>query len=189
MSLFASKEERAAKQTERAREQEVVRAKLTAHLEAAAAAAEAGDIEAEETEIAKAMALGEQHNSWRWPFQKEAMQAIESWTRQGKLRRSPWLGFVGSILFFEDRIVVYDEAGGYSAGPKLLRVDGSTHAEVMSEGELRTTKRPTLTRMAVGSILPGTALIPGFAFQKEENVDDRRLLFTVEHADWGKSSS
>jgi hypothetical protein len=70
------------------------------------------------------------------------------------------------------------------AGIHLL--DGDAQAEIMTEGELRTTKRPTLTRMAIGSVLPGTALIPGLAFQKKETVDDRRLFFTIELRDWAK---
>ena len=44
--------------------------------------------------------------------------------------------------------------------------------------------RPTLTRMAVGAVLPGSALIPGFALQKKEITDSRELFFVLEHPDW-----
>jgi hypothetical protein len=51
-------------------------------------------------------------------------------------------------------------------------------------GQLMHSKRPTLTRMAMGSVLPGTALIPGLALQKTEIHDTRELFFLVEHPEW-----
>ncbi len=36
----------------------------------------------------------------------------------------------------------------------------------------------------MGSVLPGTALIPGLAFKKTE--DNRELYFVVEHPKWAK---
>jgi hypothetical protein len=35
--------------------------------------------------------------------------------------------------------------------------------------------------MAAGSILPGSALIPGFAFQKKKVHDTRAVYFTLQH--------
>jgi hypothetical protein len=41
--------------------------------------------------------------------------------------------------------------------------------------------------MAAGSILPGTALIPGLAFQKKKKNDLRETVFTVSGVDWSLS--
>jgi hypothetical protein len=38
--------------------------------------------------------------------------------------------------------------------------------------------------MAAGSILPGTALIPGLAFQKKKTIESRTTYFAVMHPDW-----
>ena len=50
-------------------------------------------------------------------------------------------------------------------------VDEFVEAQVYQDGEIQITQRPTLTRMAAGAILPGSALIPGLAFQKKKKND------------------
>jgi hypothetical protein len=105
--------------------------------------------------------------------------------------RAAHLGTVGTTRVWFDRIETRDGT---------RQVDEHVRARVESSGTVTysggitrdVTRRPTLTRMALGSILPGTALIPGFAFQKKkveiyddrQTHDDRQLYFIVEHPEW-----
>jgi hypothetical protein len=66
-------------------------------------------------------------------------------------------------------------------------IDEFVEAQVYQDGDIQITQRPTLTRMAAGSILPGTALIPGLAFQKKKKNDLRETVFTVSGIDWSLS--
>ena len=66
-------------------------------------------------------------------------------------------------------------------------LDEFVEAQVYLDGEVQITQRPTLTRMAFGSVLPGSALIPGLAFQKKKKNDLRETVFTVAGADWNLS--
>ena len=66
-------------------------------------------------------------------------------------------------------------------------VDEFVEAQVYQDGEIQITQRPTLTRMAAGAILPGTALIPGLAFQKKKKNDLRETVFTVSGINWSLS--
>ena len=69
-------------------------------------------------------------------------------------------------------------------GNQEYLVDEFVDAQVYQDGEIQITQRPTLTRMAAGSILPGSALIPGLAFQKKKKNDMRETVFTVSGVDW-----
>lgn len=69
-------------------------------------------------------------------------------------------------------------------GNVVRPLDGDVSAEVQSGGGIQVSHRPTLTRMAAGSILPGTALIPGLAFQKKKTIESRTTYFAVVHPDW-----
>jgi len=69
-------------------------------------------------------------------------------------------------------------------GNQEYLVDEFVEAQVYQDGEIQITQRPTLTRMAAGSILPGSALIPGLAFQKKTKNDMRETVFTVSGVDW-----
>lgn len=66
----------------------------------------------------------------------------------------------------------------------LFLIDADVSAEVTSNGGVQVTHRPTMTRMAAGAILPGTALIPGLAFQKKKSIDSRSTYFVCAHPDW-----
>jgi hypothetical protein len=66
-------------------------------------------------------------------------------------------------------------------------LDEFVEAQVYLDGEVQITQRPTLTRMAFGSVLPGSALIPGLAFQKKQKNDLRETVFTVAGANWNLS--
>jgi hypothetical protein len=69
-------------------------------------------------------------------------------------------------------------------GNQEYLVDEFVEAQVYQDGEIQITQRPTLTRMAAGAILPGSALIPGLAFQKKKKNDMRETVFTVSGVDW-----
>lgn len=69
-------------------------------------------------------------------------------------------------------------------GHDIHILDAYVSAEVTTSGGVQVSHRPTLTRMAVGSILPGTALIPGLAFQKKTLQDSRTVLLTCVHPEW-----
>ena len=74
-----------------------------------------------------------------------------------------------------DRIVV----GG------VCRVmDGDVRASVEVDGQIMKSTRPTMTRMAIGSILPGSALLVGLATAKTKTTDTRRAHFIVVHPKW-----
>jgi hypothetical protein len=66
-------------------------------------------------------------------------------------------------------------------------LDEFVEAQVYLDGEIQVTQRPTLTRMAFGSVLPGSALIPGLAFQKKKKNDLRETVFTVSESNWSLS--
>lgn len=82
---------------------------------------------------------------------------------------------VSSIDIWSDRIV---------AGNHVVAVDEFTSASVFVDGVDQITQRPTLTRMALLSPLPGSALIAGLALQKKTRNDLRDARFTVSSADW-----
>jgi len=84
-----------------------------------------------------------------------------------------------SITVFTDRIF---------QGSKFYVLDEFTSAQVYLDGEEQITQRPTLTRMALFSPLPGTALIPGLAFQKKKKNDMRHAEFHVGGHEWSISA-
>lgn len=67
---------------------------------------------------------------------------------------------------------------------KAHPIDATTTAQVYLDGQELVTQRPTLTRMALLSPLPGSALIPGMALQKKEKTDSRQGEFQVGGLGW-----
>ena len=63
-------------------------------------------------------------------------------------------------------------------------IDITTVAEVVSNGQVLITTRPTLTRMALLAPLPGSALIPGLALAKKQSHDNRVTEIVVEGQNW-----
>ena len=72
-------------------------------------------------------------------------------------------------------------------GNQEYLIDEFVDAQVYQDGDIQITQRPTLTRMAAGSILPGSALIPGLAFQKKKKNDMRETVFIVSGINWNLS--
>jgi len=73
-------------------------------------------------------------------------------------------------------------------GEQVYVIDEFTNAQVYLDGVEQITQRPTLTRMALLSPLPGTALIPGLALQKKKKNDLRHAEFLVGGRDWSIST-
>ena len=139
-------------------------------------AAKRGDAVAEEKAIQEGLRVAASASgfwSWSASLVREYENELASLTEQSRLRRAPYLGTVGEFDFFADRIVTGDGS--------VIAMHSSTRATVETSGSLTVTQRPTLTRMAAGSLLPGSALIPGFALQKKKVHDSRKLYFVLEH--------
>jgi hypothetical protein len=79
------------------------------------------------------------------------------------------------LIVRSDRVVTPN--GGYP-------IDAYTSAQVYLDGQELITQRPTLTRMALLSPLPGSAIIPGMALQKKEKHDTRQGEFQVGGRGW-----
>jgi hypothetical protein len=166
---------RAEKEAERQKADERVRSQIRAGLEAAA---NTKDLVAQEHSIRAAMQLAERNDglfSKRWAEWTNGQ--IETMRRENRLRRGDWLGHAAHVHLLSDRIL-WTEQNQLFVKP----VDAYVRASMQTAGAI--SKRPTLTRMAIGSMLPGTALIPGLAFQKK--TDSRELYFVIEHPEWSK---
>lgn len=129
-----------------------------------------GNVKGEESEIRSAAAAGQADPRY-------LDRRLGELVRGRKLRRSKYLGFAGDVHFWKDRIV----------DSTTVRIfDQLVHATVETAGQLAESQRPTLTRMAIGSVLPGTALIPGMALQKKSVTDYRELFLLIEHPEWAR---
>jgi hypothetical protein len=79
---------------------------------------------------------------------------------EGRLCQSKHLGQIAEFHLWKDRIIAADGS--------VYLIDEHVRASVEMAGNVTVTTHPTLARMAAGSLLPGSALIPGLAFQKQE---------------------
>jgi hypothetical protein len=172
-SRLATSKGRAAARSEKERRQATARADYEAALERAIAAADRGDVLAEEraaTEAirgARADPTVEQEFAARW----------EALLKEKRVRRSEWIGGIADMQFYRDRIISRE-------GVRLM--DEHCRATVDAAGNISTAYKPTAKRMAAFSILPGSALAPGMAMQKRVTHDYRELYFMVEHPEWAR---
>lgn len=177
MPLFKTQEEREAARAAKQERRRVAERAIENRLQQAMQAADAGDVVAEERAIGFAWERAREADDLWGRLTRDLKSRIERLTAEGKIRRSEFLGWADDIYIWRDRIVSKD-------GVHLI--DEHVRASVDTAGQLLESKRPTLTRMAIGSVLPGTALIPGFAFQKKEVSDTRELFFVLEHSEWAR---
>lgn len=63
-------------------------------------------------------------------------------------------------------------------------IDKFVTADVISDGQIQVSRRPTLTRMGALAFLPGTALIPGMALAKKTTHDNREVVVSIAHPNW-----
>lgn len=158
--------------------------------------AAAGDIEREERTIRSIQSAAKDYGGKK--ALESVQQFLESLVAQKQLR-------IGSVLIGtvkrEHGLVQYSRTeslsrvstGGKSAsvysdrifhGNNVYVIDGTTGAQVTLDGQIQITQRPTLTRMALLSPLPGTALIPGLALQKKRQNDTRTASFIAASSQW-----
>ena len=155
-----------------------------------------GKIDKEEFALAQYFSIAQ--NAGGKAALENANQRVNQLTSDGKLRIGS--SFIGNVkrehgLSQYARLNKLDRVttGGKSArvysdrifhGENVYIVDQHTGAQVILDGVTQITQRPTLTRMALLSPLPGTALIPGLAFQKKKENDMRTASFIVASAQW-----
>lgn len=108
--------------------------------------------------------------------ENEAANLVKNIEARGKT-----IGRLRGKGFFGDEITVYENK--IFSNTKEMNLDANTVAEVILEGQKVITARPTLTRMAALSFLPGTALIPGLALQKKSVKDERQLIIVIANAE------
>jgi hypothetical protein len=177
MDLFKSKDEREAARAVGDQHRLQAHQAIEKHLVRAVEAADRGDVLGEEQAIANAFRMARSQRDWG--TRSMAEQHVTQLMNAGRIRRSHFIGHVGDVHIWKDRINCFDEG-------RVHLLDERVRASVETAGQLVQTQRPTLTRMAIGSVLPGTALIPGFAFQKKDVQDTRELFFVLEHPEWAR---
>jgi hypothetical protein len=150
---------------------------LTGLLDEAAAAAFRNDIVDEERAIWRGHELASSAGliairAPQW-FERALLKRVAA----GDIRRGvDLLGTVGSgVTVMSDRIVQKDTCHV---------IDGNVRASVEVNGQKIQTTRPTLTRMAFGSVLPGSALLVGLAMPKKQTKDTRVANFVIVHPKW-----
>lgn len=150
---------------------------LLAHLDSAAQAAARGDVPAEERAIWDGRQLARKAGLIAVKGPKWYDERVLERARRGDLRRgADLLGIVGADLtIMSDRIVQRGRA---------YVLDADVRASVEVDGQILQSSRPTMTRMAFGSILPGSALLVGLAMPKTETKDSRRAQFILVHPAW-----
>ncbi|WP_315093547.1 hypothetical protein [uncultured Cellulomonas sp.] len=79
------------------------------------------------------------------------------------------------LYVFTDRVRI---------GKKVHVLDQHVQAMVEIDGQVFERSRPTMTRMALLSPLPGSALLPGLAMQKTTTSDKRSASFILVHPEW-----
>lgn len=158
--------------------------------------AAAGDIEREERTIRSIKSAAKDYGGKKG--EDSVQQFIDSLIAKGQLRiGSTFVGTVkrehGLLQYSRTESLSRVTAGGKSAtvysdrifhGDMVYVIDETTGAQVTLDGQIQITQRPTLTRMALLSPLPGTALIPGLALQKKRQNDLRTASFIVASSKW-----
>lgn len=166
-------------------------------LRAAEARAASGDIAGEESLIWQVRELAGTKGASQMD-RKSAEEAISGSVARGSLRRGArhlgsiqmqqqgadvaskprrmlqWLDY-RDLEIYTDRLIY---------GKDAYPLDGRISVTVEVDGQVTSSSRPTLTRMAAGSVLPGSALLPGLALQKKTTVDDRSAVLLIVHPEW-----
>jgi ribosomal protein L7/L12 len=168
---------------------------LETHLSAAQEAAATGNIRGEEARLIVAVDAARGFGGRKEV--RDVEQKINSLSAQGRLRiGSALLGTVepeGKLDQYQRKGKMSLVHGGKRAIIRSDRVlhdghaypiDEYTAAQVYLDGMKQITQRPTLTRMALLSPLPGSALVPGLALQKKETNDLRTAEFQITGRGW-----
>jgi hypothetical protein len=150
---------------------------LLDHLAAACAAADRGDVLAEEAALLDAANLANKAGTFgRYRPRRWLANRIAQLTADGRLRRTDLLGSVGgNTRVYADRIL---------HGTRAYLLDADVVATVEIDGQVLQSTRPTMSRMAAGAVLPGSALLVGLAIPKTEKKDMRKAAFRIVHPQW-----
>jgi hypothetical protein len=150
---------------------------LLDHLAAACAAADRGDVLAEEAALLDAANLANKAGTFgRYRPRRWLANRIAQLTADGRLRRTDLLGSVGgNTRVYADRIL---------HGTRAYLLDADVVATVEIDGQVLQSTRPTMSRMAAGAVLPGSALLVGLAIPKTETKDMRKAAFRIVHPQW-----
>ncbi|MCZ0710781.1 MULTISPECIES: DUF2510 domain-containing protein [Microbacterium] len=164
--------------------EDVFRRALSRKVEAIGTVIESGDHSAE---------VAMSHALLVWSKAQKIKGGVELATSElDKLRRSlgahvpTVVGIVVSANFFPN-LTVFDDR--VHRGAEARPIDAFTQAQVFLDGQVQVTSRPSMTAGLLGSVLPGTALLPALAFGKKEKTDTRQAEFHVGSRDWTFSMS
>lgn len=164
--------------------EDVFRRALSRKVEAIGTVIKSGDHSAE---------VAMSHALLVWSKAQKIKGGVELATSElDKLRRS--LGahvptVVGIVVSanFSPNLTVFDDR--VHRGAEARPIDAFTQAQVFLDGQVQVTSRPSMTAGLIGSVLPGTALLPALAFGKKEKTDTRQAEFHVGSRDWTFSMS
>lgn len=140
-------------------------------------AAQTGDVVTEELALNRATRTAASAGMFAIRPSAWCEEEIRARTVAGRLRKNvDLLGRVGAnLLVMSDRVI---------QGEKVQAMDERVTASVEVGGTILQSTRPTLTRMAVGSVLPGSALLVGLAVPKTKTRDLRTASFVIAHPEW-----
>ncbi|OLM08998.1 hypothetical protein Ae707Ps1_5945 [Pseudonocardia sp. Ae707_Ps1] len=152
-------------------------------LASAAAAAEAGELLREEGFLRDVLGLAKRASLLSRPEVRQWLQQqIDRDHGKGLIRRGARL--LGVIEATRGGEAVTALSDRLLHGQRVYPMDAFVSAAVHLDGNVVVSHRPTMTRMMIGSVLPGTALIPGLAFQKKQQHDNRTASMTISHPEW-----
>lgn len=157
-------------------------------LRRAAGRAAEQDVQGEEQLIYRALQLRSEGPVFARGALKKSLQAqVDELIQAGQLRRRARLigtvhqlnpvgfGSMPPLMVYDDRIILADACQLF---------DGDVSASVECDGQVLVHHRPTMTRMAAGAVLPGSALLVGMATAKKETTDTRSARFIIVHPEW-----
>lgn len=151
---------------------------ILAELAGAEDACAARDVVAEEGRLGQAVRIARTAGLARRGRARDWLgREVEQRAATGRIRKDvEVIGVVGrSLQVFTDRIL-HDG--------RCYALDADVAASVEVDGHVLESSRPTLTRMGIGSVLPGSALLVGLALPKTKREDTRTARFIIVHPRW-----
>ena len=109
-------------------------------------------------------------------------QKIEAHLSELAEKHGPILAEVPGFGLLDQGIELYKSS--VRVNGSFREIDVHTVAEVISNGQVQVTTRPTLARMALLAPIPGSALIPGLALAKDKKHDLRVAEIVIASLDW-----
>ncbi len=171
-------------------------AQVNETLDAARKHAQSGQIAKEEAKISRFIALSQTYggkvgrtNAEKFISEMVARGEIRvgcthigEISREGGMSQYARLNNLSSVQIGSKSATIFSDRIFHDS--RVYPIDAHTAAQVTLDGITQITQRPTLTRMALLSPLPGTALIPGLALQKKKQNDLRVATFIAASTSW-----